>query len=47
MKLAIASDHAGYPLKQHLVGFLRARGHDVSDFGVYAEQPQPIIRTPR
>ncbi|MCS6836366.1 MAG: RpiB/LacA/LacB family sugar-phosphate isomerase [Anaerolineae bacterium] len=39
MRLAIASDHAGYPLKQHLVGFLRAQGHHVLDLGVHAEQP--------
>jgi len=39
MKLAIASDHAGYPLKQHLVAFLRAQGHEVQDLGVDAEQP--------
>ena len=33
MKLAIGSDHAGYPLKAHLVEFLRARGHEVLDMG--------------
>lgn len=33
MKLAIASDHAGYPLKAHLVDYLRAKGHDVLDLG--------------
>ncbi len=34
MKLAIASDHAGYPLKQHLVNYLRETGHEVIDLGV-------------
>ena len=34
MKLALASDHAGYPLKQHLVEYLRKQGHDVVDLGV-------------
>ena len=34
MKIALASDHAGYPLKQHLVTFLRQQGHDVLDLGV-------------
>lgn len=34
MKLAIAGDHAGFALKQHLVGFLRAAGHEVIDLGV-------------
>jgi len=33
MKLALGSDHAGYPLKAHLVEFLRAQGHDVLDMG--------------
>ena len=32
--IAIASDHAGYPLKQHLVTLLRKQGHDVLDLGV-------------
>lgn len=34
MKLALASDHAGYPLKQHLVEYLRHQGHEVLDLGV-------------
>lgn len=34
MKIAIASDHAGYPLKSHLVQFLRRLGQDVLDLGV-------------
>ncbi|MDZ4767338.1 MAG: RpiB/LacA/LacB family sugar-phosphate isomerase [Chloroflexota bacterium] len=34
MTIAIAADHAGYTLKQHLVAFLRAQGHDVIDLGV-------------
>ncbi|MDQ7024136.1 MAG: RpiB/LacA/LacB family sugar-phosphate isomerase [Anaerolineae bacterium] len=34
MKLALASDHAGYPLKQHLVDYLRKHGHDIIDLGV-------------
>ncbi len=33
MKLALGSDHAGYPLKAHLVAFLRAQGHEVLDLG--------------
>jgi ribose 5-phosphate isomerase B len=33
MKIAIAADHAGYPLKSQLVEFLRAQGHDVLDLG--------------
>lgn len=38
MKLALASDHAGYPLKQHLVEYLREQGHDVLDLGVDTEK---------
>jgi ribose 5-phosphate isomerase B len=34
MKLAIASDHAGYPLKAQLVNYLQSNGHDVLDLGV-------------
>lgn len=34
MKVAIASDHAGYPLKHHLVQFLRNEGYDILDLGV-------------
>ena len=32
-RVAIGSDHAGYDLKSHLVALLRARGHEVTDFG--------------
>lgn len=34
MKIAIASDHAGYPLKATLVGYLEEQGYDVLDLGV-------------
>jgi ribose 5-phosphate isomerase B len=34
MKIAIAGDHAGFSLKQHLVKFLREAGHEVIDLGV-------------
>jgi ribose 5-phosphate isomerase B len=33
MRIAIGGDHAGYPLKQHLVAVLEKWGHDVSDLG--------------
>ena len=34
MKVALAADHAGYPLKQHLVSFLSTHGFEVIDLGV-------------
>ena len=33
MKIGLASDHAGYTLKQHLVAYLAEQGHDVVDLG--------------
>ena len=33
MRIAIGGDHAGYPLKQHLVAVLEKWGHDVDDLG--------------
>jgi len=33
LKIAVGSDHAGFPLKQHVVERLRGQGHDVLDFG--------------
>ncbi|MEP6871666.1 MAG: ribose 5-phosphate isomerase B [Anaerolineaceae bacterium] len=33
MKLAFGADHAGFQLKDHLVTYARALGHDVRDFG--------------
>jgi ribose 5-phosphate isomerase B len=40
MKIAIASDHAGYPLKEELVPHLKRLGYEVSDLGTdSAEKP--------
>ncbi|HKP33470.1 MAG TPA: RpiB/LacA/LacB family sugar-phosphate isomerase, partial [Sphingomicrobium sp.] len=33
MRIALAADHAGYALKDELVGWLREQGHEVSDLG--------------
>lgn len=33
MKIYLASDHAGFELKEKLVGFLVDKGYDVEDFG--------------
>jgi ribose 5-phosphate isomerase B len=41
MKIAIGSDHAGYPLKTLLVDHLRQRGHEVIDLGTdNPDEPQ-------
>lgn len=39
MRVHIASDHAGFELKQHLMSWLRDQGHDVVDHG--AERLDP------
>ena len=39
MRIAIGADHAGFALKQHLVGTLRRLGHDVDDRGTHVEDP--------
>ena len=36
MRIALASDHAGFPLKQELVGWLREQGHEVNDLGTHS-----------
>lgn len=33
MRISIGADHAGYELKQHLIGVLEAGGHEVIDLG--------------
>lgn len=34
----MASDHAGYSLKMHLIPFLEAKGYEIKDFGTYSEE---------
>jgi ribose 5-phosphate isomerase B len=38
MRIAVGSDHAGYPLKQFLSAHLADLGHDVDDLGTDSEQ---------
>ena len=33
MRISLGSDHAGFDLKQHLIGFLEAQGHETIDCG--------------
>src|SRR3954465_4832776 len=37
MRIAIGADHAGYPLKQHLIATLGRLGHAVDDRGTHSE----------
>ena len=39
MKIAIASDHGGYPLKAPLKKLLESLGHDVKDLGAHECDP--------
>ena len=40
MRIAIGTDHAGFRYKERLVALLRARGHEVTDFGT--DSPAPV-----
>ncbi len=37
-KIGIACDHAGYEMKEFLVGYLSARGYEVLDFGTHSPE---------
>ena len=39
MKIAVASDHAGFAYKERIKAHLVNAGHEVKDFGTYSEQP--------
>jgi ribose 5-phosphate isomerase B len=39
MRIVVASDHAGFALKQVVAAHLRAGGHDVDDIGTHSEDP--------
>ena len=39
MRIAIASDHGGFHLKEELVPFIRSLGHEVEDLGVHTTAP--------
>jgi len=39
MRIAIGADHAGFALKQHVIGTLRVLGHDVDDRGTHSDVP--------
>ncbi len=39
MKIAFASDHAGYNLKKELIAFIKELDHQALDFGTYSDEP--------
>jgi ribose 5-phosphate isomerase B len=39
MRIAFASDHAGYRYKKILAEYLAERGHEIVDFGTQSEEP--------
>ena len=39
MRVAVAADHAGVGLKQHLAEWLQGQGHEVLDFGTHSTEP--------
>ena len=39
MKIAIASDHAGFAYKEQIKNLLASLGHEVRDFGTHSEAP--------
>jgi ribose 5-phosphate isomerase B len=39
MQLVIGADHAGFPLKEQLLPFLRQNGHSVLDVGTFSTAP--------
>lgn len=39
MKIAIASDHAGFAYKTRIIELLQKLGHEVRDFGTHSEEP--------
>ena len=40
MKIVVGSDHAGFHLKQQLLGLLEADGHEITDVGSF--DPHPV-----
>ena len=39
MNIAIAADHAGFPLKDRMIGIARNLGHEVTDLGTCSTDP--------
>jgi ribose 5-phosphate isomerase B len=39
MRIAIANDHAGYPIKDEIINTLQELGHEVIDLGAFNQEP--------
>lgn len=39
MNIAIAADHAGFPIKDRMIGIARSLGHEVTDLGTFSTDP--------
>jgi ribose 5-phosphate isomerase B len=39
MRVAIGSDHRGFELKSHIIGYLQGSGTDYHDYGCYSTDP--------
>jgi ribose 5-phosphate isomerase B len=39
MRVAVASDHAGFPLRSAVIEVVRAAGHEPVDLGVFSAEP--------
>jgi ribose 5-phosphate isomerase RpiB len=44
MRVGVAADHGGFGLKEELVGYLRAAGNGVVDFGAHSLDPLKELR---
>ena len=42
MRIALASDHAGFALKEEVKAWLSGEGHEVQDFGASDESPRDL-----
>ena len=42
IRIALASDHAGFPLKEEIKAVLEKEGHEVSDFGAHSTDPADL-----
>lgn len=47
MKVAVASDHAGFPLKEGIIAVVRAMGHEAIDLGTCSTDPVDYPDTAR